>query len=326
MSATVATTRLAAGEPPINFAAHQFRAGNMAGARDDFEQMLAVLISAIYPGARAIAANPGDWGIDVLLGELSGLVVIWQSKYFWPAVTRSSQAQIRESFDSALAAAERNGYRVRRWVLCVPASMDPATARWWDRWRARRQRETGVVIDLWHETALREMLVRPDAAHVRRHYYDPYLPAEPGPRPPLTEVDLGTSAGFERALFVRQLRAAGHLEVESAKREFFNADLLAREILDKGVRAEVDALGEADGLAHGIWEARFNAVNQAYPAEPQLPGLHAAVMGEIRESRAFPAALNAGSVHRCGLMHRIVQDRRAGWVRHWRRIAEVEPS
>lgn len=64
MSATVATTRLAAGEPPINFAAHQFRAGNMAGARDDFEQMLAMLISAIYPGARAIAANPGDWGID----------------------------------------------------------------------------------------------------------------------------------------------------------------------------------------------------------------------------------------------------------------------
>lgn len=327
MSATVATTRLAAGEPPINFAAHQFRAGNMAGARDDFEQMLAMLISAIYPGARAIAANPGDWGIDVLLGELSGLVVIWQSKYFWPAVTRSSQAQIRESFDSALAAAQRNGYRVRRWVLCVPASMDPDTARWWDRWRARRQRDTGVVIDLWHETTLREMLVRPDAAHVRRHYYDPYDPEQVRrARPPLSEVDREASAGFERALFVRQLRAAGHTEVESAKREFFNAELLAREIQDKGVRAEVDALGEADGVAHGIWEARFNAVSQAYQAEPLLPGLHAAVMGEIRESGAFPAALNAGGVHRCGLMHRIVQDRRAGWVRHWRQIAAGEPA
>ena len=327
MSATVATTRLAAGEPPINFAAHQFRAGNMAGARDDFEQMLAMLISAIYPGARAIAANPGDWGIDVLLGELSGLVIIWQSKYFWPAVTRSSQAQIRESFDSALAAAERNGYRVRRWVLCVPASMDPDTARWWDRWRARRQRDTGVLIDLWHETTLREMLVRPDAAHVRRHYYDPY---DPQPvqraRPALSEVDPEASTGFERALFVRQLRAAGHAEVESAKREFFNADLLAREIQDKGVRAEVDALGEADGVVHGIWEARFNAVSQAYQAEPLLPGLHAAVMGEIRESGAFPAALNAGSVHHCGLMHRVVQDRRAGWVRHWRQIAAEEPA
>ncbi|TQS40016.1 serine/threonine protein kinase [Cryptosporangium phraense] len=323
---------LVAGEPPINFAAHQIRAGNIAGARDDFEQMLAVLIGAIYPGARAIAANPGDWGIDILLGELSGLVVIWQSKYFWPSVTRSAQAQIRDSFDSALASAERNGYQVAQWVLCVPSSMDPATARWWDRWRARRQRETGVVIELWHEATLREMLLRPDAAHVRRHYYDPYFggPAprstpRSAPRSALRDVDDGTAADLERALFVRQLRAAGHEEVGSAKREFFNAELLVREILDKRVPAEVSALSEADGVAYGIWEARFNAVAQAHPADPLLPGLHAAVVGEIRESGAFPVGLRAGPVHHCGLMHRIVQDGRAGWVRHWRRIAEESP-
>jgi len=325
---SAATVRLAAGEPPINFAAHQIRAGNLPGARDDFEQMLAMLIAAIYPGARAIAANPGDWGIDILLGDLSGLVIVWQSKYFWPVVTRSQQAQIRESFDSALAAATRNGYQMRRWVLCVPASMDPGTAQWWDRWRARRQRETGVVIDLWHETTLREMLVRPDAAHVRRHYYDPFTP--PGPerhaRRSLHEVNRDQSVGLEQALFIRQLRAAGHVEVESAKHEFFNADLLAREIMDKAVPAEMDALGEADSVAYSIWEARFNAINQAYPAEPTLPGLHAAVMGEIRESRAFPPELNAGRVHHCGLMHRIVQGRNAGWVRHWREIAEQEQS
>src|SRR5438477_4645939 len=153
----------------------------MAGARDDFEQMLAMLIAAIYPGARSIAANPGDWGIDVLLGELSGLVVIWQSKYFWPLVNRSRQAQIRESFDSALRAAARNGYQVDQWVLCIPSSMDAPTAQWWDKWRARRHRETGVAIELWHEMALRNLLVRPDAAHVRRHFYDPYAPA-PLPR------------------------------------------------------------------------------------------------------------------------------------------------
>ena len=293
----------------------------MAGARDDFEQMLAMLIAAVHPGARQVAAHPGDWGIDVLLGDLSGVVVIWQSKYFWPVVARSQQAQIRESFDSALAAAGREGYRLRRWVLCVPASMDPETARWWDRWSARRRRDTGVLIELWDETTLREMLARPDAAHVRRHYYDPYLPGEPPPRALRAVAD---GDRLENALFVRQLRAAGHTEVESAKHEFFNADLLVREIADKGVRAEVDAVGEADGVAYGIWEARFNAVGLAHPAEPLLPGLHAAVMAEIRESGSFPAGLNAGRVHRCGLMHRIVQERRAGWVRHWRAIAREE--
>ncbi|WP_433381916.1 hypothetical protein ACQPZX_17970 [Actinoplanes sp. CA-142083] len=315
-----AATPLVAGEPPINFAAHQIRAGNLAGARDDFEQMLAMLIAAVHPGARQIAAHPGDWGIDVLLGDLAGMVVIWQSKYFWPVVTRSQQAQIRESFDSAVAAASRNGYQLRRWVLCVPASMDPETARWWDRWSARRRRDTGVVVELWHETTLREMLARPDAAHVRRHYYDPYVPGAESRRA-LKALNSDISEMMDAALFVRQLRAAGHEEVEAAKHEYFNADLLAREIGDKGIRAEVDALGEADAVAYGIWESRFNASLQVDPA---LRGLHAAVMGEIRESGAFPADLRAGRVHRCGLMHRIVQNRRAGWVRHWRAIAREE--
>src|SRR5256885_10846906 len=79
MTAAAAVHELASGEPPINFAAHQFRAGNIAGAREDFEQMLAMLVGAVHPGARLIAANPGDWGIDLLLGELSGAAVIWQA-------------------------------------------------------------------------------------------------------------------------------------------------------------------------------------------------------------------------------------------------------
>ncbi|WP_432992810.1 hypothetical protein [Dactylosporangium sp. CA-233914] len=323
MTATAASTSLASGEPPINFAAHQLRAGNLAGARDDFEQMLAMLLAAVYPGARAISANPGDWGIDILLGELSGLVVIWQSKYFWPIVTRSHQGQIRESFDSAVAAAARNGYRLAQWVLCVPASMDAPTAQWWDNWRARRQRETGVQIELWHENALRNLLVKPDCAHVRRHFYDPYAaPAGVvrGPRVPLHDLRPEDDTALEHALFVRQLRAAGHAEVGAAKREYFNADLLAREIFDKRVPAELDALDEADGLVHGIWEADFNAFVARQPQDTLLPGLHASVMREIRESAAFPSVFHLGAVHRCGLMHRVVEQRRAGWVRHWREM------
>lgn len=323
MTATSAATSLSSGEPPINFAAHQIRAGNLAGARDDFEQMLAMLIAAVHPGARAIAANPGDWGIDILLGELSGLIVVWQSKYFWPVVGRSSRAQIRESFDSALAAAGRNGYRIDQWILCVPSSMDPSTAQWWDTWRARRQRETGVAIDLWHETVLRNLLIKPDSADVRRHFYDPYTSA-PRPRLALRPLEPEAAAELDRALFVRQLRAAGHVELAGAKYEFFNAELLAREILDKAVPRELDALREADGVVHGIWEAHFNAAYQRRETDPRLHGLHAQVMRDIRESVAFPVALAAGAVHRCGLMHRVVEDRRAGWVPHWRAIAVEE--
>jgi hypothetical protein len=73
---------------------------------------------------------------------------------------------------------------------------------------------------------------------------------------------------------------------------------------------------------HGIWEAGFNshAAAAGGGGGGLLPGLHASVMREIRESGAFPEVLRAGVVHRCGLMHRVVEQRRAGWVTHWREL------
>jgi hypothetical protein len=170
-------TQLPSGEPPISFLVHQIRAGNEAGARVDFEHMLSQLVAVAYPRARMVAANPGDWGIDVLVGDLAGRVTIWQAKYFLPAVVKRHREQIERSFGSAMRAAAQNGYRVDRWVLCVPASMDAAMAAWWDRWKAARQAADAVQIELWDETLLRGLLTSPHAAHVRRHYYDPYTGA-----------------------------------------------------------------------------------------------------------------------------------------------------
>ena len=77
------------GQPAVNFAVHQVRAGQ-SGAGEDFEEMLGLLVRATSGGdARLVFANPGDWGIDVLAGDLNGRVSVWQAKYFtrgWAAV------------------------------------------------------------------------------------------------------------------------------------------------------------------------------------------------------------------------------------------------
>jgi hypothetical protein len=179
----------------INFSAHQTRSG-LSGAREDFEQMLALLVQAGEPSARLIAANPGDWGIDVVVGELDGGdVTVFQAKYFYPIVETGHQQQIRESFKAALAAAAEHGHRVARWTLCVPASMDGPTARWWDGWKKRTAAAHGVSIDLWDETALRRELLDPRAVHVREHYYGRNVsePIAPGP----TEQEV---AEYQRSL------------------------------------------------------------------------------------------------------------------------------
>ncbi|WP_176929965.1 serine/threonine protein kinase [Lentzea albidocapillata] len=315
------------GEPPINFAAHQVRAGGMQGAREDFENMLSLLVRATRPGARMIAANPGDWGIDVLVGDLGGLVAIWQSKYFFPLVKESHQQEIRDSFKSARTNAEKHGYKLNQWILCVPSSMDPPTASWWDSWKKREQQKYKVQIELWDETELRTQLISPDADHVRRHYYESPR-VQPSVRPTPAETAVAQllppdeDEKLESALFVRQLREAGHAEVTAAKREFFNAELMAREVVDKGVPWEVAALTTADATVHSVWENRFNDACQAQD-DPKLPGLHTTVMTDIRtQHNTFASGLPGGVVHSCGLMHRVVDDRRAGWVKHWRQVAD----
>ena len=59
-----------------------------------------------------VAANPGDWGIDVFIGNLGGLVTVWQSKYFFPVVSTAHQSQIRESFKSATENAAKQGFKL----------------------------------------------------------------------------------------------------------------------------------------------------------------------------------------------------------------------
>jgi hypothetical protein len=157
----------------INFSVHEARAGK-SGAGEDFEQMLGLLVQATHGEARLVSANPGDWGIDVLVGDLHGQITVWQAKYFIREFAASQEDQVRKSFASALRAAGQQGHTVRRWVLCIPSSMDPKATRWWQGWKAARQRETGVIIDLWDETELRRLLLLPAAGQVRRHYYNPY--------------------------------------------------------------------------------------------------------------------------------------------------------
>jgi len=80
---------------PISFRAHEVRVGSIDGARADFQQMIAQLVRASTPSVRTVAANPGDWGIDVFVGSLADEIVVWQSKYFIAGVGDAQQRQIR---------------------------------------------------------------------------------------------------------------------------------------------------------------------------------------------------------------------------------------
>ena len=156
----------------INFITHEVRAGQQ-GAREDFEQMLGLLVQATHGDAHLVFADPGDWGIDVLVGNLNGQVTIWQAKYFIREFKQPQKSQVNESFQSAMRNAARQGYSVDRWILYVPLSLNPPTLRWWQDWQAGHEREhPGMSVELWDENKLRSLLITPEAAYVRRAYYE----------------------------------------------------------------------------------------------------------------------------------------------------------
>lgn len=183
------------GEPMINFSAHVYRAGE-AGAPADFEQMLGLLVSAVENDqARLVFANPGDWGIDVLVGELDGQASVWQAKYFSRGVSQSQIRQIESSFGRVVRQAAAEGFRLARWVLCVPCSLDAPATRWWQTWVRECQREHDTEIELWDENRLRELLLLPEATHIRRAFYNPFRDLRPSPAPLGPSRMLHTAAG-----------------------------------------------------------------------------------------------------------------------------------
>ncbi|GHG00571.1 serine/threonine protein kinase [Streptomyces filamentosus] len=313
---------VAAGVPPIQFGVHEYRTGSADGARADFEKMVAQLAAATTPNVRMIAANPGDWGVDAFAGDLGGAITVWQSKYFMPVTTTSHSQQIRDSLSHALKAAKEQGHTITIWVLCIPSSMDGPAAKWWDGWKKRMQKEHSLVIELWDETALMRRLQSPEGDQVRRAYYEPYGSALPAVEEQLRlvlEVEDEKAVALDSALFVRQMVEAGHVELTAAKRQFFNADLVAREIAHKAVPAEVAALSSADATLHGLWEMQFNECC----AEDALPALHRRVWRDVRDEHdKLPKNLRLELVHSWGLVHRLVDNRKAGWVKHWRQIAD----
>ena len=53
-----------------------------AGARDIFEKICVELFQKKFENAYAVQASPGDDGIDVLVGDLDGDIIVYQCKYF----------------------------------------------------------------------------------------------------------------------------------------------------------------------------------------------------------------------------------------------------
>ncbi|WP_410875094.1 hypothetical protein [Nocardia sp. A7] len=295
----------------------EFNAGTVAGARVVFQTLVTDLIALRYLAANEVSGpGGGDWGIDTYVGRLDQSVVVWQSKFFLSWTGEDQRQQVRDSFKQVNQKARAEGFDLDAWTLCVPCILSPAEQKWWDGWVARQRRENKVKITLWNGLELRRQLMQPDAEILYKRYFVDGV-TSPASLSVLTPDDV---SGFNDALFVRQLEEAGMLETDAARGLFFAAEALARDLASGGNLAGIAALRELHLEVHALWETEYNARISDADANGRLPRLvedvllAAAGCDDPEELRLRPA-------HRKGIVHRLVEDSRAGWVRHWRDIA-----
>jgi hypothetical protein len=293
------------------------------GARAAFEHLVGQLVGLRFSGMRIVEANPGDWGLDVIVGELDGVVSVWQAKFFINGISDSQKKQIRESFDQVVKKAAEKGFTIDAWILCVPCNLHPDALKWWTKWKKAKEKATGISIELDDQARLETHLLAPEASAILRHYFPALAPVLAAP---LTVQELPDDVYYEDMLFVKQLAAAQIPETESAKQAFFNAEVLSREVADKRVGEHIDALRAERADLRSIWEDRYNKTCAAIdPKHDLLPDLHPDVVEAIehRHDGAGVGVLPMHLIHRKGAMHQVVEDGRAGWVRDYRSVVEA---
>lgn len=304
------------------FARFDSDAGSDAAARARFENFVTDLVKVRTPSATTVA-GPGnrDWGLDTFAGQLAGgSIVVWQSKYVRNWQDDSPQSQIRESFDSAIKNAAKNGYSVSSWTLVVPSIPSPDQRKWFDGW-AKRNSTPSIKISLWDGTELRYWLLAAEAEAVRREYF-PHTVRDAEGNQTAEVAEISDAKNLDHALFVKQLHEAGHIETDAARAHYFAADALHRDLTAKGAKARLGAFNSFHTDVHGVWEDGFNASVESCDSAGRMGSLFREVMTNISNIDDI-SEVKLANAHRRGAMHRLVEQSKAGWVRDWRQVSDL---
>ena len=107
--------------------------GGIEGARANFEIVCERLFRKLYANidVKQIEANPGDEGIDILVGKLSNSPTNIQCKFFLGVIGKSQKQQITDSFHRAI---KSDKYQLSQWILCIPTTLTFKCVEWWEKW------------------------------------------------------------------------------------------------------------------------------------------------------------------------------------------------
>lgn len=290
------------------------------GARSVFEDTCTQAFSAKYKEAFPIECNPGDEGIDIFIGNFIEPIEVYQCKCFFYEIGESQIKQINASFKKAI---ESNTYKMKKWCLCVPKSLTIDETLWWSRWKDSKLKKHSIEIELFDSTKLLKLIKE---TNVHLEVFDEeelkilneILNLLEKKEERLKEIlSVPEEIDYTERLFTLKLKSANINEnLEIYNTQFFNAEILTKEVQSKGIEEELKELRSLKNTIQEMWLTQYLMYDDENDGNKLLGIVNLRI--EDKSNDLLKTVLSVGNSEKKGILHQLADECTIGWVKKYK--------
>ncbi len=297
-----------------------------AGARDVFEKICSTLLQRMYGSeAHPIKAYPGDEGIDILIGDFSSPIEVYQCKYFIDGINDTQKTQIRDSFNTALNSKE---YQMKTWTLCIPSTMTTKEFSWWSNWKNKNSKLSGVTIKLFDGSFLLTNLKKhdlfdevfdEDIRQLLNEISESFLTRKNKLINEIIQLPDSTDNLYEDLLFIKKLEMANIDDIELCKNEFFNAEYVEQVIKSKGNDDQISAFEKTRQKIESLWQTQYRQYKSDSDGNLLLAKTYERI--EDKDTSTLDCASiipEVSLITKKGMLHQLAEECSVGWLQDYK--------
>lgn len=290
------------------------------GARDIFEKICVELFQKIYKEAYPVQAFPGDDGIDILVGNLSEPIIVFQCKYFINGIQQAQKSQIKESYKMVT-----EKYKVKEWYLCVPNVFTVKDHKWWSEWKTSNQESTDIEIGLFEGSLLIGKLKNYEMYNtifdedIRNSLsiIEKYLLGENSRifNEIVMDINDFSDVSYDDCIFVKMLESANILDTDEFKNDFFNAEIARQKIVSKGDKDDLRVYEQLKMKLYSMWQTQYRLYKNSDDGNILLS--HTYLRVEDLDESTFKSIDEINLLAKKGMLHQLAEDKKVGWIENY---------
>lgn len=295
------------------------------GSRAVFEDACAKAFSAKYKDSYPIECNPGDEGIDVFIGDFTEPIEVYQCKCFFYEIEEVQKQQIRASFKKAI---ESKSFKLKKWCLCVPKSLNIDETKWWSNWSKGIAKKHSIEIELFDETKLLRLITE-TGIHLEIFDEEQLLML----KEILALLELkeerlkeifspSDDIDYNERIFTLKLKSANIDEnLDIYNKQFFNAEILTKEVQSKGIEDELKELKSLKNAIQEMWLTQYLMYDDENDGNKLLGMVNMRI--EDKSNDILKTVLSVGTTEKKGILHQLADECTVGWVKKYKERLKI---